>query len=116
MPPSAGEDDVFFAGADEHPTIRFVAWEKPKDFQRKLLDVLVDELKLDGLHDTRGFNREMGATTNGNYDYFNSTRNGTLGAVQKVEAWQIMQVCYVACPLELEISIVKFTSIGHYLS
>ena len=90
LPPSAGEDDVFFAGADEHPTIRFVAWEKPEDFQRKLLDVLVDELKLGALHDTRGFNREMGATTNGNYDYFNSTRNGTLGAVQKVEAWQIL--------------------------
>ena len=90
LPPSAGEDDVFFAGADEHPTIRFVAWEKPEDFQRKLLEVLDDELKLDGQHDIRGFNREMGATTNGNYDYFNSTRNGALGAVQKVEAWQIL--------------------------
>jgi ATP-dependent exoDNAse (exonuclease V) alpha subunit len=90
LPPSAGEDDVFFAGTDEHPTIRFVAWEKPEDFQRKLLDVLRDELKLDGHNDIRGFNREMGATTNGDYDYFNSTRNGALGAVQKVEAWQIL--------------------------
>ena len=90
LPPSAGEDDVFFAGADEHPTIRFVVWEKPEDFQRKLLEVLDDELKLDGQHDIRGFNREMGATINGDYDYFNSTRNGALGAVQKVEAWQIL--------------------------
>jgi hypothetical protein len=44
--PSAGEDDVFFAGADEHSTIRFVEWEKPEDFQRKLVDVLVGELRL----------------------------------------------------------------------
>jgi hypothetical protein len=90
LPPSAGEDDVFFAGAAEHPTIRFVGWEKPDDFQHKLLGVLTDELKLDGPHDIRGFNREMGATTNGDYDYFNATRSSALGAVQNIEAWQIL--------------------------
>ena len=61
-PPSAGEDDVFFAGAEEHPTIRFVEWQKPEDFQHKLIDVLVSELKLPGANDLRGFNKALGAT------------------------------------------------------
>ncbi len=89
-PPSAGEDDVFFAGAEEHPTIRFVEWEKPEDFQRKLVDVLVTELKLAGPDDLRGFNKSLSATPSGEYDYFNATRNGTIGAVAAVEAWQIL--------------------------
>jgi ATP-dependent exoDNAse (exonuclease V) alpha subunit len=89
-PPSAGEDDVFFAGAEEHPTIRFVEWEKPDDFQRKLVDVLVQELKLSSATDFRGFNRALGATVAGEYDYFNATRNGKTGAVSAVEAWQIL--------------------------
>jgi ATP-dependent exoDNAse (exonuclease V) alpha subunit len=89
-PPSAGEDDVFSAGAEEHPTIRFVEWEKPDDFQSKLVDVLVQELKLADPTDFRGFNRALGATVAGEYDYFNATRNGKLGAVSAVEAWQIL--------------------------
>jgi hypothetical protein len=92
-PPSAGEDDVFSAGADEHPTIRFVEWQKPEDFQLKLVDVLVQELQLDGPSDVRGFNRALGATKVGEYDYFNPTRNGNAGAVQAVDSWQIL------CPL-----------------
>ena len=89
-PPSAGEDDVFFAGSDEHPTIRFVEWQKPEDFQSRLVDVLVEELKLSGPADFRGFNRALGATAAGEYDYFNATRNGKPGAVSAVEAWQIL--------------------------
>lgn len=89
-PPSAGEDDVFFAGAEEHPTIRFVEWEKPEDFQRKLMDVLVAELKLSGPEDSRGFNKALAATASGEYDYFNATRNGVTGSVSAVEAWQIL--------------------------
>ncbi len=89
-PPTAGEDDVFFAGADEHPTIRFVEWEKPEDFQRKLVDVLVSELKLSGPGDLRGFNKALAATESGEYDYFNATRNGKPGSVVAVEAWQIL--------------------------
>ena len=89
-PPSAGEDDVFSAGAEEHPTIRFVEWEKPDDFQCKLVDLLVQELKLAGPSDFRGFNRALGATVAGEYDYFNATRNGKTGAVSAVEAWQIL--------------------------
>src|SRR5207249_1693423 len=39
-PPSAGEDDVFSAGDNEHKSIRFVEWKKSEDFQLKLANVL----------------------------------------------------------------------------
>ncbi len=88
--PSPGEDDIFCASTDEHPTLRFVSWQKPEDFQPKLLEVLAEELKLLDANDQRGFNRAMGATIDGEYDYFNATRNGNVGAVKNVEAWQIL--------------------------
>lgn len=89
-PPSAGEDDVFNAGADEHQTIRFVEWENAGDFQSRLLDVLVQELNLANSEDVRGFNLALGAVANGEYDYFNGTRGDQPGAVAAVEAWQIL--------------------------
>lgn len=89
-PPSAGEDDIFIADPDEHKTVRFVQWDKPEDFQTKLLAVLVDELKLTGTDDLRGFNRGLGATQSGGYDYFNKTVGDKGGAVAAVEAWQIL--------------------------
>lgn len=89
-PPSVGEDDVFFAGNEEHSTIRFVEWQKPEDFQDKLAVILKDELDLASVDDFRGFNRALGATVSGEYDYFNATRNGSSGSVSAVEAWQIL--------------------------
>jgi len=89
-PPSAGEDDIFALPDIAHPTLRFVSWEKPEDFHQKLLTVLVEELKLAGESDERGFNRELGANQAGDYDYFNATRNGQLGAVKAAENWQIL--------------------------
>jgi hypothetical protein len=88
--PSVGEDDVFHCGPDEHPTLRFVEWAKAEDFQTKLLDVIVDELKLSGTDDLRGFNKALGAVPSGEYDYFNRTRENTAGSVAAVEAWQIL--------------------------
>ena len=88
--PSAGEDDVFFAGADEHATIRFVEWQKPEDFHDKLLEVLTQELELKSSSDIRGFNRAMGAEAKGEYDYFNRTRDDKDGSVEAVDAWQIL--------------------------
>jgi hypothetical protein len=88
--PSAGDDDVFSAGPLQHPSIRFVEWQKPEDFQAKLINVLLEELKLSGPSDLRGFNCALGATVHENYDYFNATRAGKLGAVEAVEAWQIL--------------------------
>lgn len=88
--PSVGEDDVFSAGADEHPTLCFVEWQKPEDFQSKLVDVLLQELALAGPEDLRGFNKALGATVSGEYDYFNKSGTGKSGAVTAVEAWQVL--------------------------
>lgn len=89
-PPAAGEDDIFVAKPDEHPTIRFVQWDKPEEFHQKILTVIVEELRLSGPDDFRCFNERLGATRSGSYDYFNATRNGKSGAVSAVEAWQIL--------------------------
>ena len=89
-PPAAGEDNIFVADPDEHATIRFVQWDKPEDFQNKLLSVLETELQLSGPNDFRGFNKALGATQNDGYDYFNATRDGNPCAVTAVEAWQLL--------------------------
>lgn len=88
--PSPGEDDVFSIGDNELSPLRFIEWNKPEDFQLKLLNVLAEELSLSGLSDQRGFNRKLGATAQGDYDYFDRTQNGRSGAVREVEVWQIL--------------------------
>lgn len=88
--PSAGEDDIFVAGNQPHENIRFVEWQKSEDFQHRLLDVLKEELTLTSIEDTRGFNRNLGAVTAGEYDYFNATRDGKEGSINAVEKWQIL--------------------------
>jgi hypothetical protein len=90
-PPTAGEDDIFSCGTTEHPTIRFVEWDKPEDFQHKLVEVLASELEpMKDADDLRGFNAALGAVASGEYDYFNATRHGKVGSVAQVEAWQIL--------------------------
>jgi hypothetical protein len=88
--PSAGEDDVFSGNDDVGPTLRFARWDSAEEFQDKLLSVLVEELKLTDADDRRGFNRALGATEVGEYDYFNRSGGAKPGAVQQVEAWQIL--------------------------
>lgn len=85
--PAPGEDDIFSADERETSTLRFVEWEKPEDFQSKIVDVLAQELKLADSKDQHGFNHALGATSNNGYDYFNRGRNG---AVAQVERWQIL--------------------------
>jgi len=67
-----------------------VEWTGPEDFQLKLIDVLVKELPLSGVDDSRNFNAALGSTVNGDCDYFNATNNGTPGAVKAAEKWQIL--------------------------
>jgi hypothetical protein len=88
--PSAGDDEVFASVEGEHKTIRFVEWKDPADFQLKLMDVLKDELMLASTDDQRGFNKQVGGVAKGEYDYFNSTREGVLGSVGSIEQWQIL--------------------------
>lgn len=89
-PPSAGEDDVFAFDGGVESSIDFVEWRTPDEFHTKLLDVLCGELELTGADDVRGFHRCLGAMVSGEYDYFNATKAGKLGAVGQVEAWQIL--------------------------
>jgi len=89
-PPSTGEDDVFAGDEAGHASIRFVEWATPEDFQNLLVEVLSEELNLDGSGDVRGFNRQLGAVTKGDYDYFNAGRSGQEGSVAAVDHWQIL--------------------------
>lgn len=50
----------------------------------------MQELSLSGADDSRNFNAALGSTINGDYDYFNATRNGVVGAVKASERWQIL--------------------------
>ena len=90
VPPAAGDDDMFVACDNVKPVIRFVEWDQPDDFQSKLIELLIEELQLEGPDDVRGFNEKLGASSNGDYDYFNATRNTLAGAVAKIEDWQIL--------------------------
>jgi len=89
-PPGPGEDEIFSVTDDSHPALRFVSWQTPEDFQRKLLDVLVDELELEHDKDERRFDLALGATEQNGYRYFNRSTKEKPGAVSKVEAWQIL--------------------------
>ena len=90
-PAAAGDDDIFSSEDNAHPTIRFVEWNKPEDFQEALLKLLIDELNLSGEDDITGFNLSLGATTSKGYEYFNaSSSNGQKGSVAAVEDWQLL--------------------------
>jgi ATP-dependent exoDNAse (exonuclease V) alpha subunit len=85
-PLGPGEDEIFekIARVDTPKHIRFVAWETPEEIQARLIDVLVDELELEGPEDSRGFDLKLGGTEHGHSVYFN------LGAAEKAEDWQIL--------------------------
>ncbi len=86
--PGAGEDEIF--GSGEHKTIRFVEWNTPEEFQAALAGVLKSELGLTDDADQRGFNRRLGAVAQGDYDYFNASRDANAGSVAAIEDWQIL--------------------------
>lgn len=73
------------------PNLRFVKWTTSDELQDKLLDVLVEELKLKDRKDIDGFERLLGGTSYENYGiFFWEGRNGSPGASAKAEEWQIM--------------------------
>lgn len=88
--PDAGDDDIFCANGTVSDKICFVQWSDANDFRTKLLEVMQQELGLNNLDDVRGFNAKLGAVEAGEYDYFNATRDGKVGSVDSVEAWQIL--------------------------
>ena len=93
-PPAPGDDDIFSIGSHETTNLRFVEWEKPEDFQSKLLEILTEELKLSSPEDQSGFDSTLGAASYQGHSYFNPSNfakhHESEGAVKHVENWQIL--------------------------
>jgi ATP-dependent exoDNAse (exonuclease V) alpha subunit len=85
-PLEPGEDEVFHevVRLSKSDRVRFVAWETPEEFQARLIDVFVEELRLSGLDDLAGFDQTLGATILNGYSYFN------FGSAAAAEKWQIL--------------------------
>lgn len=90
--PGAGADEVWETIGNENwsDTLRFIRWEDTAELHEKLLEVLVDELDLDGLDDGDGFERSIGGTEYGNYIYFRHKQEGSEGAGAGAERWQVL--------------------------
>jgi ATP-dependent exoDNAse (exonuclease V) alpha subunit len=91
-PIAPGEDDVFDkvvrTGQSKH--VRFVQWETADDVRSRLIDVLVDELKLKGSDDIAGFDATLGGEAWNDMRFFNPRRGEKAGAAETAEGWQIL--------------------------
>lgn len=85
-PLAPGEDEVLDRVLlhDGSPHIHFKAWNTPDELRQRLLETVVEELKLTGPQDVGGFEKSLGGTESGNYRYFN------VGAAEFAEQWQIL--------------------------
>lgn len=85
-PIAPGEDDVFDkvvrTGDSKH--VRFVQWDSADELRSRLIDVLVEELKLSGPDDIAGFDATLGGADWNGMRFFN------FGAAEKAEGWQIL--------------------------
>ena len=81
-----GEDDIFdnIIRIGESKHVRFVQWESADDLRSRVVQVLVDELHLQGADDVAGFDATLGATPWNDMRFFN------FGAAEKAEGWQIL--------------------------
>ena len=73
--------------------LRFVRWENDSEFQDRLLEIIREELQLEGKQDSAGFEQSLGGTPFGANSaiYFLRGRSpGEPGACGKVESWQIL--------------------------
>ena len=68
--------------------IHFESWTDDEDLQAKLLDLIVEELELDGREDETGFECSLGATTHNGRTYFWRSRDPE--APVNAERWQIL--------------------------
>lgn len=81
-----GEDEIFDYILKEKTLdrIRFVQWDNQDEIREKILDVLVEELKLASKSDSTGFELKLGGKQVDGYVYFNR------GAAAAAETWQIL--------------------------
>ena len=85
-PPSDSED----LELKEDGTIRFVKWNRPEEFQKSLIRVLSEEIKLKNQNDQHGFSESLGGEAERNKKDEVYYRFNTGNAVNKVESWQIL--------------------------
>ncbi len=91
-PIAPGEDDVFdkVLTGGQSPHVRFVQWQGADDLRSRLIDLLVEELRLTSSDDIAGFDTSLGGESWNELRFFNPARNGNLGAAQTAEGWQIL--------------------------
>jgi hypothetical protein len=92
--PSPDADEIWnrVSRAEDTGRLRVMSWQGPDDLRSKLLAVMAEELRLEGVDDVAGFERCVGGTTFGNTDrrYFWPARDGEMGAARTAERWQIL--------------------------
>ena len=91
-PLDPGADEIWTKISDDTPSkyLRFIKWKNSDDLREKLLDVIVEELKLESIEDYLGFEQKMGGTLSGEWVYFNYQWKDKPGAASKIEDWQIL--------------------------
>jgi hypothetical protein len=91
-PIAPGEDDVFdkVLRTGLSPHVRFVEWQAADDLRLSLIDILVNELKLDGPDDIAGFDATLGGEAWKDMRFFNPRRGENAGAAETAEGWQIL--------------------------
>jgi hypothetical protein len=90
--PSPGADEIWdiVREAAESQTLGFESWSDEPDLRRKLLEVLVSELRLQGSDDSAGFEASIGGTEYEGRMYFWRGRSGNAGAASLADDWQIL--------------------------
>ncbi len=93
----AGADEIWdrLRSSEASHTLRLVSWEDGNDLHEKFLDVLAEELGLDGRNDSPGFEKSLGGSPFGpSANVFFSLRNHKEAkeaqSTDPIEAWQIL--------------------------
>ena len=83
-----GSDEIWDRlEAEEMAELRFESWEDGEDPSDKLLDLIVEELGLEGRNDEMGFEESIGGSEHNGGMYFWRTRGE---ASPKAESWQVI--------------------------
>ena len=83
-----GSDEIWdWLEGEAMPELRFESWADGEDPSERLLDLIVEELDLDGRGDEAGFEESIGGSAFNGRMYFWRTRDE---AMTKAESWQVI--------------------------
>ena len=88
-----GADEIWSRISEDATSneVRFIRWDHHDELREKLLAAIVEELELDGIEDTDGFEISLGGSKFKERGvFFWAGRDGKPGACGKVENWQIL--------------------------